>query len=102
MRDIAGVIRQAEDNRWGADASFAAMPADFCQRMLAASVERFREVGAGLLAVHYDQVKVIVPATHERQSHPCSQKPDRVPRNVWRRLDSETHEALSSGWDYSH
>lgn len=51
MRDIAGVIYQAKGNHHHCNLSYAAMPMDFCLRMMWQSHKKFSDAGVGLLGI---------------------------------------------------
>lgn len=61
IRDICGVLGQAETNCRYADFSYAAMPLQKCESMRAATLRKFREKGVGLIGVSHC-VNIIVPA----------------------------------------
>lgn len=82
MRDVAGVIRQAEKHVGVANGSFAAMPLERCQRMRDSTRERFWQAGVGLLAVDAWGARVIVLAAER-----CPlQMRRRLQKAFWRRL----------------
>jgi len=60
MSDVAGVIKQASDNRNAVDWSYCAMPASRIDKMRPATLERFREAGVGLLSLDADGVSVAI------------------------------------------
>ena len=58
ISDIAGVISQAYWNLYHANASYAAMPLDFCRKMRNKSLEAFKDKGVGLLGVNTETGEV--------------------------------------------
>ena len=61
LRDVTGVIAQAEANRAVVRVSYAAMPAETVAKMPHRTLERFRQAGVGLLAVGADVESRIAP-----------------------------------------
>lgn len=58
LSDVAEVIRQAKHNQEGAGKSYAAMPAAFADRMRPRTLDKFRNVGVGLLSVDVESGEV--------------------------------------------
>ncbi len=66
LHDVAGVIRQASNNRHGTDQAYAAMPIWRTMKMQPATIRKFRAAGVGLLAVSRNVVtEVVQPARGE-------------------------------------
>ena len=61
IRDIKGVLRQARNNCYFTDYSYAAMPIGRCNKMKSETLRIFENIGVGLLGVN-DNVKIIIPA----------------------------------------
>lgn len=81
LSDVAGVIKQAEHNRWHVHASYAAMPLARCRRMLPATVQKFRASGVGLLSVG-PSVEVLV----EPSRPVAGLDVERYRKRFWRRI----------------
>ena len=64
MRDIKGVIRQAEGNHYQCNMSFCAMPAAFILKMRPQSRQQFIDAGVGLIAVGGNQAWVEIQSTY--------------------------------------
>lgn len=61
INDIIGVLRQARNNSYFVDYSYAAMPLKKCLKMRMKTLEKFKKMGIGLLGIN-DSVKVIIAA----------------------------------------
>jgi len=62
MSNVRQVIRQASQNKRGANASYAAMPTERCKKMRDSTRQKFIANGVGLLSVHGEQVNIEIPA----------------------------------------
>jgi len=78
LTDVAGVIRQAKENLSVAHESYAAMPRARCRKMLAATEQKFRRAGVGLLSVDGQEVTVRIESGKGYQG-------DRFRKKLWRR-----------------
>lgn len=85
VSDVAGVISQAECNRYFVDKSFAAMPAERCQSMGQKTLSKFKKSKVGLLAVG-DAVEIIVPARRMQGNYLQCDKDycEKLRRKLWR------------------
>ena len=79
ISDIKGVLRQAKNNSYFTDYSYAAMPCEKCESMRGKTLERFENFGIGLLGVN-NSVKVIIPA--RKNDKITSYKPN-ICRRLW-------------------
>jgi len=76
--DVAGVIRQARTNLSVAHESYAAMPRVRCREMLAATEDKFRQAGVGLLSVNGPRVTMVIASGPGYRG-------DRFRKKLWRR-----------------
>lgn len=83
LSDVAGVLRQCERNKCAVETSWAAMPEAAVAKMLARTLDKFRNAGVGLLSVG-SEVRIIVEAVVSDQVLPW--KAARLKKNHWRRL----------------
>lgn len=81
LSDVAGVISQATMNRHRCDWSYAAMPIERVEKMRNRTLDKFAEVGVGLLAVGNEIVERIVP----RQGNGLPIERREV-KQLWRRV----------------
>ena len=70
INDVRGVLYQAENNKYVADTSYAAMPINKCARLKLKTLHLFESIGVGLLGVSSLRgVVIIVPALKNVISH---------------------------------
>jgi len=69
IKDIAGVLYQAETNCCVADFSYAAMPLQFCQKMRGGTIEKFKNKGIGLIGVSQFTATIIIQAERNIIKH---------------------------------
>ena len=80
LSDIGGVLRQAQNNQYRCDESWAAMPSDLCRSMRGATLLRFENAGVGLLSVGDVDITIIRPAKFDKVIVSEAFK-----KNLWRR-----------------
>lgn len=81
MHDIAGVLRQCENNRHHFRFSWAAMPIGRIVKMQQRTIDKFIRAGVGLLSVAGGRVGVVVKPQINEVSLTAMQ------RNLWRRRE---------------
>ena len=79
LTDVAGVIRQAGENLHYVHESYAAMPAERCDVMRPATLQKFADWGVGLLAVSPEEVQVLIRSGRGSWQNRLQQK-------LWRRV----------------
>ena len=77
LTDIAGVLRQAGNNRHIVPLSYAAMPEAVCRRMKKKTLARFWLDGIGLLSVGDTVTEIVEPKRFD-------EKPDHLRPDGWR------------------
>lgn len=84
LSNVAAVLRQATRNQSSVDRSFAALPADRCERIGAEARSRFSALGIGILSVERHAVIEVLPARRSAEgTHP------RIAKNLWRKCYKE-------------
>lgn len=81
--DIAGVLRQATNNRHIVPWSYAAMPASVCARMRKKTQAMFWLNGIGLLSVGDTVTEIVAP----KKFDVCEDRWQMLRKRLWRRRD---------------
>jgi len=68
VKDVKGVLYQANNNSYYVDYSYAAMPLQKCESMRTSTLNKFKEEGVGLLGVN-DCITVIIKARKNEINH---------------------------------
>jgi len=78
ITDVAGVLYQARGNLENCDFSYAAMPAERCEKMRPATLRMFTDAGIGLLSVN-SGVRTVIPP----KCHPITEYHPLIARRIW-------------------
>ena len=83
LNDVAGVLRQAIQNKHKCDWSYAAFPNSRIEKMRQQTIDQFMVAGVGLLSVGFDVVEVVCPS-----QGPGLPSESREAKQLWRRVRS--------------
>jgi len=89
LSDVAGVVRQAHENRMYVHESWAAMPRERLDRMGDRTVKKFAYAGVGLLSVYNETVSVILPPKINYG----------LQRRLWHRLHAGPASEMICSWN---